>query len=260
METVAAAVVESPQVPPASTEPQCRHGALPKGAADDEAPGRKRAFALDQLLHAVQLGMSQKGLPFSLIFVNFVLEPMFKDLVDDEMTKMAVAFAVDKLLEGKGTFFPKFIASVAKSLEVCNRIGRDEFCRVVAETETPAVAAPLTCTVIGAAPPPMPEPKSPPEWYLDWKVETIDACPGGDIGSDKNLILYLSKHVPCDCLAATVEAVTRPGEAFPTCDRCGQMELFKKLLLCAKCKQQRYCSKECQVEDWKSSHKQHCGH
>ena len=36
-------------------------------------------------------------------------------------------------------------------------------------------------------------------------------------------------------------------------------KLCAPLLQCAKCKAAAYCSKECQIRDWKAGHKRDCG-
>jgi hypothetical protein len=41
------------------------------------------------------------------------------------------------------------------------------------------------------------------------------------------------------------------------CDRCGAVT--EKLMRCSRCQQRRFCSKECQVADWKEGHSRVCG-
>jgi hypothetical protein len=41
------------------------------------------------------------------------------------------------------------------------------------------------------------------------------------------------------------------------CDRCGAAA--EKLMRCGRCQQRRFCSKECQVADWKEGHSLVCG-
>ena len=49
------------------------------------------------------------------------------------------------------------------------------------------------------------------------------------------------------------------GRPPPVCFSCGKEQLAQQLLLkCAKCKVAAYCSKECQVADWKKKHKLAC--
>jgi hypothetical protein len=43
---------------------------------------------------------------------------------------------------------------------------------------------------------------------------------------------------------------------FPACARCGAQD--RPLSQCTKCRQVKYCSKDCQVLDWKHGHKQAC--
>ncbi|KAJ7769342.1 hypothetical protein B0H16DRAFT_254141 [Mycena metata] len=60
----------------------------------------------------------------------------------------------------------------------------------------------------------------------------------------------------------------RAGPAFtvwnkwqPACDACGRVETSlgkQQLLSCAGCLLAKYCSKECQKRDWKSTHKDRC--
>lgn len=55
----------------------------------------------------------------------------------------------------------------------------------------------------------------------------------------------------------TKEAEKKPETAKEICAKCGEAGGSRTLLTCARCKVQKYCSKECQVADWKA-HKKCC--
>ena len=40
-----------------------------------------------------------------------------------------------------------------------------------------------------------------------------------------------------------------------TCDNCSATESFVKFKYCSQCMVKRYCSVQCQVEDWRKEHK-----
>jgi hypothetical protein len=53
--------------------------------------------------------------------------------------------------------------------------------------------------------------------------------------------------------------VTAEGDAAMFCSYCyKQVEVEKRLGLCARCHKRSYCSKECQTADWKGGHKHWC--
>ncbi len=79
----------------------------------------------------------------------------------------------------------------------------------------------------------------------------------GKIGTYRGLVLFLSKQIPCSCLD---EDKKNEKEALKS-GRCtyGNSEGLKlELRKCSLCKSAHYCSKKCQVGDWKAEHKKDC--
>jgi hypothetical protein len=72
--------------------------------------------------------------------------------------------------------------------------------------------------------------------------------------TEYGLCRFLAGKIPCNCLAATKARLTPTNICF------GCLEEFPKAALqkCSKCKRATYCSKECQVGDWKMGHKGNC--
>jgi hypothetical protein len=71
-----------------------------------------------------------------------------------------------------------------------------------------------------------------------------------------------SKRNPAAAAAAVQKSSDRPasgggGSSSSVCDRCGVAAA--KLMRCSRCQQRRFCSKECQVADWKEGHSRTCG-
>lgn len=77
------------------------------------------------------------------------------------------------------------------------------------------------------------------------------------VSTTRGLVFYLSKKLPCSCFAkAKRVAVHLPKEGVCCC--CFQKSNKSQLLKCGRCKAVSYCSRECQVKDWGSMHKQVC--
>ena len=78
--------------------------------------------------------------------------------------------------------------------------------------------------------------------------------------SDHGLILFLAKQIPCSCLDGLEEDMKNARQApIPgRCWYCNSEDLRVELKKCSQCKMSQYCSKECQVADWKRGHKKEC--
>jgi hypothetical protein len=70
--------------------------------------------------------------------------------------------------------------------------------------------------------------------------------------------LFLSKQIPCSCLdedKAKAKETPKTGR----CSYCNSEDRPKTdLKRCSQCKAVHYCSKDCQVKDWKAGHKKDC--
>lgn len=76
------------------------------------------------------------------------------------------------------------------------------------------------------------------------------------INTRAGLVKYVAGMIPCSCLnELRKEARTIPKMTW--CWFCGKEDTKEKLFRCTRCKLVEYCSKECQVADWKS-HKLNC--
>jgi hypothetical protein len=78
------------------------------------------------------------------------------------------------------------------------------------------------------------------------------------VGNKRGVILVLAKHLPCDCfkrLKMTVKIGL--GLTGAPCDACLKDYMVEELKYCARCNVTRYCSKECQKNDW-AFHKKDC--
>lgn len=72
-------------------------------------------------------------------------------------------------------------------------------------------------------------------------------------GQERMLELWGGEFRRCLAEAAGVPGVVSQAQ----CNFCGVSS--DALRSCARCKQAQYCSRECQLEDWKDGHKQQCG-
>jgi hypothetical protein len=79
----------------------------------------------------------------------------------------------------------------------------------------------------------------------------------GKIGSERGLVLFLSKQIPCSCLDEDKKnAKEAPKSGW--CNYCNSEGPKSELKKCSRCKSAHYCSKKCQVADWKAGHKKKC--
>jgi hypothetical protein len=77
------------------------------------------------------------------------------------------------------------------------------------------------------------------------------------IGTDRGLVLFLSKQIPCSCLDEEKKNAKEAPKS-GRCTYCNSEGLKSELKKCSRCKSLHYCSKKCQVADWKAGHKKDC--
>jgi hypothetical protein len=71
------------------------------------------------------------------------------------------------------------------------------------------------------------------------------------------LVLFLSKQIPCSCLdEAKMNAKQAPKTG--RCRYCNSEKLKFELKKCSQCQLVQYCSKKCQLADWRAGHKKEC--
>jgi hypothetical protein len=77
------------------------------------------------------------------------------------------------------------------------------------------------------------------------------------IGTERGLLLFLSKQIPCSCLD---EAKKNAKQAPKTgsCRYCNSVNLKVELKKCSQCESAQYCSKEGQIADWRAGQKKEC--
>jgi hypothetical protein len=75
--------------------------------------------------------------------------------------------------------------------------------------------------------------------------------------TDRGLFLYLAKQIPCSCLDEK-KKVAKEAPKTGRCSYCSREDLKMELKKCGQCKWSEYCSKECQVADWRGEHKKDC--
>lgn len=74
--------------------------------------------------------------------------------------------------------------------------------------------------------------------------------------SKRGLIIGIAKHIPCQCFDQRKIEAKRMQKIY-CCFGCKIQFPDEDLLLCNRCKDIRYCSKECQTNDWER-HKPIC--
>jgi hypothetical protein len=77
------------------------------------------------------------------------------------------------------------------------------------------------------------------------------------IGTDRGLVLFLAKQIPCSCLdedKKNAKQAPKTGH----CNYCLRDHPKMELKKCSQCKTAVYCSKECQLADWRAEHKKEC--
>jgi MYND finger len=70
------------------------------------------------------------------------------------------------------------------------------------------------------------------------------------------LVRYLANAIPCSCMNNVLKEA-KPFPKIGICCVCGKRNTNVKLFKCSRCKIAEYCSKECQMADWKR-HKTQC--
>jgi hypothetical protein len=151
-------------------------------------------------------------------------------LVDVETIRYCYAFATDEVLRGATRSAYRY-AFLGNYLATYLKLG-DQFLETLR-------GVPVKLTALDA------------KTMHDWRATTEK------IATDRELILFLSKQIPCSCL---MEDKKNAKQAPKTgrCRYCCSVDLKGELRKCSQCKSVQYCSRECQVADWKAGHKKDC--
>jgi len=205
---------------PVVTNPGCLHGAAPL-ANDPVAQAHQEA--LDSIIQSIPIGISRGG-SFSSSLTR-VLEYMDGlGIMNEQMLQRTIAGGVEKRLSpsSKQRNLASLHVHVAITMEYWLRVGKDEFLRVL------------------HAPPEDVRMRRNHPWFAEWS----DA--GMKIVTDRDVIRYLAKHCPCDCLQAEKEQHKHDPKN-KWCHKCSKLDLDENLLVCGKCQIVRYCSVKVRV-------------
>lgn len=91
---------------------------------------------------------------------------------------------------------------------------------------------------------------------LKEEVPTLEICCEQVNVSERGLVLYVAKHVPCECLRekkCAAKKMTRMG----FCAACHRTIPASQMFQCSRCKSEFYCSASCQHQCWEA-HKFQC--
>ncbi|CAB9525736.1 expressed unknown protein [Seminavis robusta] len=86
------------------------------------------------------------------------------------------------------------------------------------------------------------------------KYLRMNWCCTKHCGSMRDVVLYIDKKIPCDCLKDMKKKLLEEPEV-RRCSNCGKGET--KTMWCPNCECSEYCSKDCQLAHW-SIHQFHC--
>jgi hypothetical protein len=160
---------------------------------------------------------------------QFWSEPKHARLIDANMVRFCFAYATETALNGSMEISRR-IAYLGIYLATWFKLGKDTFPNAL-------VGIPVAI--------------SDPQSLSDFQASL------GKIDTERGLVLFLSKQIPCTCL----DEDKKNAKQAPKTGRCGyccREDLKAKLRKCSQCKTLPYCSKECQVADWRAGHKKEC--
>jgi hypothetical protein len=155
---------------------------------------------------------------------EFWSESRHARVVDAEMERYWYAFATDALIRGNNMRRASSLAILGNYLATWFKLGKDTF--------------------IGAL------------QGIPVKSHQSQAR-GQKMSTDREVVLFLSRQIPCSCL----DENKKNAKQIPKtrwCQYCFKEDLKVELMKCSQCKLVGYCSKECQIEDWRRGHKSDC--
>jgi hypothetical protein len=155
---------------------------------------------------------------------QFWLEPQHARLIDAKVVRFCFAFTTSIALM-EYTVYSRRLAVLGIYLATWFKLGKDAFLNALA----------------GA----------PVDTILDFHESMRK------IGTDRGLVLFLSKQIPCSCLEEDKNNAKHAPKT-GRCTYCNSEGPKLELKKCSQCKLAQYCSKECQVVDWRAGHKKDC--
>jgi hypothetical protein len=163
------------------------------------------------------------------ILEQFWSEPKHTRLIDARHIRFCFAYATEAALRGE-TDISRRIALLGIYLAAWLKLGKDTFLDALRGT---------------------PVASSNQQTIVDFTASM------GKLGTDRELVLFLSKQIPCSCLDENKKNAKQAPKA-GRCSYCTSQDLKLELKKCSQCKSVQYCSKGCQVADWRAGHKKEC--
>jgi hypothetical protein len=178
----------------------------------------------DQQLEDLQMEKAQTQLDY---IVHFWKQASVSSLMGEELVAICFGVAADAALS-KNYRKARTLATLATSLEATVRLGGDKFDRCLDAPHRHG--ADLEPWIRGLR-----------------KIKT----------SNRALILYLARKVPCSCLHE-LKVQARKSPKVDRCHYCQKSFPRNHIKACANCETALYCSRECQRKDWRAVHKRLC--
>jgi hypothetical protein len=162
---------------------------------------------------------------------HFWSNPKHASLIDAKLVRFCFAYATETVLQGDMDMNAHRLAFLGIYLATWFKLGKDTFLGVLQGS--------------------MPMESSNQQTMYDFN-ESI-----GKIATERGLVLFLSKQIPCSCLDEDKKNAKEAPKA-GRCTYCNSEGPKSELKKCSRCKSSDYCSKKCQVADWKAGHKKNC--
>jgi hypothetical protein len=163
------------------------------------------------------------------VLKQFWSEPKHARLIDATMVRFCVAYATESLLGGDMRKSYR-LALLGIYLATWLKLGKDTFLEALRG---------------------MPVKSSNKQTVLDFQNSM------SKIGTERELVLFLSKQIPCSCLDGDKKNAKQDPKT-GRCSYCNKESPRMELKNCSRCKFVHYCSKECQIADWRAGHKKDC--
>jgi hypothetical protein len=178
------------------------------------------------------------GVNIMKIFEQFWCEPKHARLIDAKLVRFCFAYATETILKGdmeetvrkRDIELSRRLTILGIYLATWFKLGKDTFLGALRG---------------------LPLESSNQQMMLDFEASI------GKLGTDRGMVLFLSKQIPCSCLDES-EKNAKQAAKTRRCTYCSSEGLKMELKKCSQCKSVQYCSKECQVADWRAGHKKEC--
>jgi hypothetical protein len=166
------------------------------------------------------------------ILEQFWSEPKHTRLIDAKMVRYCVAFATSEALE-ENMQLSRVVALLGTYLAAWFKLGKDAFLGALHSMHLESMES------------------SSIQPMIDFQASMEK------MGTDREFVLFLAKQIPCSCLDEDKKKAKQTPKT-GWCSYCNSEVLKLELKMCGQCKSTKYCSKECQVADWRGSHKREC--